>query len=87
MTKGRIQVMDGGISIKFAMFYGGPKDGEVWQDLSRNPFIYKIAYRPTHGRTRHVYELTKHDDDFYFYDYDGVQIRDKKMRWAYVACE
>ena len=78
--------MDGGISIKYAMFLHGPKDGEVWQDLTREPFLYRIAYRPKHGRTRHVYTLLHLDDEFYYYEYEGVQVRDRKMRWAY-ACE
>ena len=79
--------MDGSASTKFVMFCRGPKAGEVWQDPTEEPFIYRVAYRPKHGRTRHVYSLTELCDDFYYYEYDGVQVRDTKMRWSYVATE
>ena len=77
--------MDSGINLKYVEFVGGPKDGRIWQCLSPDPFISKVAYRPKHGKTRHVYECEHLLDDFYFYNYIGVQIRNKKMRWRYVS--
>lgn len=72
-------------SLKYVEFLGGPKDGRIWQCLSPDPFLKTIAYRPKHGRTRHIYTVEHLLDDFYFYNYVGVQIRNKKMRWSYVS--
>ena len=74
--------MDGGV--KYVMFCRGPKCGEIWQDDSDlGPFLKKVAWKPKHGRTRHVYRLLKLDDRFFYYEYEGVQVCDKKMRWGY----
>ena len=78
--------MDGGISIKYAMFLHGPKDGEVWiDDSDLGPFLQKVGYKPKHGRTRHVYELIEFDTEFFYYLYKGAQVRDQKMRWNYAS--
>ena len=77
--------MDGG-QIKYVQFIDGPKDGEIWiDDSDLGPFLQKVGWKPKHGRTRHVYELVEFDEEFFYYLYNGVQVRDQKMRWGYAS--